>query len=58
MSLGSAVHKPKKSNYTALGLVIGAGIALLLSALGLEVEISVGVAVGLCIGAFLDKRGS
>lgn len=56
MSLESTVNRPKKINYTALGLIIGAGIALLLSELGLEVEMSVGFVFGLAIGAYLDKR--
>ena len=56
MSLESSVNKPKKINYTALGIVIGVGIALLLSELGLEVEMSVGFVFGLAIGAYIDKR--
>ena len=56
MSLESSVNKPKKINYTALGIVIGVGIALLLSELGLEVEMSVGFVIGLSIGATIDKR--
>ena len=56
MSLESSVNKPKKINYTALGVVIGVGIALLLFELGLEVEMSVGFVFGLAIGAYLDKR--
>ena len=55
MSLESNINKPKKV-YTALGIVIGTGIALLLSELGLEVELSVGFVLGLAIGAYLDKR--
>ena len=35
MSLEATVTKPKKINYTALGMIIGAGIALLVSELGL-----------------------
>ncbi|MCP4289471.1 MAG: hypothetical protein GY792_34460 [Gammaproteobacteria bacterium] len=56
MSQESTVNKPKKINYTALGIVIGTGTALLLSELGLEVEMSVGFVFGLAIGAYLDKR--
>ena len=56
MSLESSVNKPKKINYTALGIVIGVGIALLLSELGFEVEMSVGFVLGLAIGAYLDNR--
>jgi hypothetical protein len=56
MSLEPITYKPKKINYTALGIVIGVGIALLLSELGLEVEMSVGFVFGLAIGAYLDKR--
>jgi len=56
MSLESTVIKPKKITYTALGMIIGAGIALLLSELGLEVEMSVGFVIGLSIGATIDKR--
>jgi len=56
MSQELTANKPKKINYTALGLVIGAGIALLISELGLEVEMSVGVGLGLSIGAYLDIR--
>jgi len=36
MSLESTVIKLKKTGYTILGPIIGAGIALLLSELGLE----------------------
>ena len=62
MSLERTVPKPKNINYTALCMVIGAGIALLLSELGLEMELSVGFVLGLCIGAGIDnykkeKRG-
>ncbi len=56
MSLETTAPKPKNISYTALGMVIGAGIALLLSELGLEVEMSVGFVLGLSIGAALDKR--
>ena len=56
MLLKPTVNKPKKIRYTALGIVIGVGIALLLSELGLEVEMSVGFVFGLAIGAYLDKR--
>ena len=56
MSLEPIANMPKKINYTALGIVIGVGIALLLSELGLEVEMSVGFVFGLAIGAYLDKR--
>ena len=45
-----------KISYTALGMVIGAGIALLLSELGLEMEMSVGFVLGLCIGTAIDNR--
>ena len=55
MSRESTINNPKKV-YTALGIVIGTGIALLLSELGLEVEVSVGFVLGLAIGAYLDKR--
>lgn len=56
MSLESTVNRSKKINYTAIGMIIGAGIALLLSELGLEVEMSVGFVIGLSIGAYIDKR--
>ena len=56
MSQESTVNKPKKTSYTGLGIAIGSGIALLLSELGLEVEMSVGFVLGLAIGAYLDKR--
>jgi hypothetical protein len=56
MSQESTVNKPWKVNYTGLGIAIGSGIALLLSELGLEVEISVGFVLGLSIGVYLDKR--
>ena len=36
-------------------MIIGTGIALLLSKLGLEVTMSVGFGFGLAIGAYLDK---
>jgi len=55
MTLESYTNKPKKV-YTALGIFIGTGIALLLSELGLEVEMSVGFVIGLAIGTYLDKR--
>ena len=55
MSLESTVIKPKKITYTTLGMIIGAGIALLLSELGLEVEMSVGFVIGLSIGATIEK---
>ena len=56
MSLELTVNRSKKINYTGLGMIIGAGIALLLSELGLEVEMSVGFVIGLSIGAYIDKR--
>ena len=56
MSLETAASKPKKRGYAGLGLIIGAGIALLLSELGLEMEMAVGMVLGLCIGTFIDKR--
>lgn len=55
MSLISSVNKPKKV-YTGLGIAIGVGIALLLSELGFEVEMSVGFVLGLAVGAYLDNR--
>jgi uncharacterized membrane protein len=56
MSLESSGNKTKKNYYTALGIVIGTGIALLSSELGFEVEMSVGFVLGLAIGAYIDKR--
>jgi hypothetical protein len=61
MSLATG-PKPKNVSYAAIGIVIGAGIALLLSELGLEMELSVGFVLGLCIGTGIDnykkeKRG-
>ena len=55
MSLEKTAPKPKNFSYTALGMVIGAGIALLLSELGLEMEMSVGYVLGLCIGTAIDS---
>jgi hypothetical protein len=55
-SLKSSTNKPKAINYTAMGITIGTGIALLLSELGLEVDMSVGFGFGLAIGAYLDKH--
>jgi uncharacterized membrane protein len=55
MSLETTAPKPKNISYTALGMVIGAGIALLLSELGLEMEMSVGIGLGLSIGYAIDK---
>ena len=55
MSLETTAPKPKNISYTALGMVIGAGIALLLSELGLEMEMSVGYVLGLCIGTAIDS---
>ena len=49
-------NKPRKINFTGIGIGIGSGIALLLSELGFEVEMSVGFVLGLAIGAYLDKR--
>lgn len=56
MSLETSAPKPKNISYTALGMVIGSGIALLLSELGLEMELSVGFVLGLCIGTAIDNR--
>lgn len=56
MSLRTTTNRPKRSIYAGLGLAIGAGIALLLSTLGLEVEMSVGMILGLCIGTYIDER--
>ena len=56
MSPESTVNKLKKIKYTSLGPVIGASIALLLSELGLEVEMSVGYILGLCIGIGIDTH--
>ncbi len=56
MSAESTVNKFKKTKYTILGPIIGAGIALFLSQLGLEVEMSVGYILGLCIGLYMDTR--
>jgi hypothetical protein len=55
MSLESATRKPKTGKFAATGLIIGAGFALLLSELGLEVEMAVGMVLGLCIGTYIDK---
>ena len=46
----------RKAGLATMGAMIGTGIALLLSELGLEVEMSVGFVIGLAIGAYLDKR--
>ena len=56
MSQETTVNKPKRSYYAALGIVFGAGTALLLSVLGLEMEMSVGMVLGLCIGTAFDKN--
>jgi uncharacterized membrane protein len=56
MSQETTANKSKKVNYTAIGICIGSGIALLLSELGFEVELSVGFILGIAIGAYLDKR--
>ncbi len=56
MSPESTVNKVKKTSYTILGPIIGASIALLLSELGLEVEMSVGYILGLCIGIGIDSH--
>ena len=55
MSLESAAREPKKHSFAALGFIIGAGIALLLSEIGLEVEMAVGMVLGLCIGTGIDE---
>ena len=56
MSLKSTVNKLKKTTYTILGPLIGASIALLLSELGFEVEMSMGYILGLCIGISIDTH--
>ena len=56
MSHESTVDKLNKIKYTTLGPFIGAGIALLLSELGLELEMSVGYILGLCIGLYIDNH--
>ena len=56
MSQESTINKSKKINYAALGMIIGAGLALLLSELGLEMEMSVGFVLGLAIGTAIDNR--
>ena len=56
MSQESIVNKLKKTSYTILGPIIGASITLLLSELGLEVEMSVGYILGLCIGIGIDTH--
>ena len=57
MSLETTAPKPKNINrMAALGMIIGSGIALLLSELGLEMEMSVGFVLGLCIGTAIDKH--
>jgi hypothetical protein len=56
MSQEETVIKTKKINYTALGSIIGAGLALLLSQLGYEMEMSVGFVLGLALGSAIDKR--
>jgi hypothetical protein len=55
MSQESTINKPRKISYTGFGIAIGSGIALLLSEIGLDVEMSVGFVLGLAIGAYLDK---
>ena len=55
MSLESATRKPKTWKFAAIGLILGAGIALLLSELGLEVEMAVGMVLGLCIGTAIAR---
>jgi len=52
----STVDKLKKIKYTTLGPFIGAGIALLLSELGFEVEMSIGYVLSLCIGLGIDNH--
>lgn len=56
MSLESTVNKLKKTTYTILGPIIGASIALLLAELGLEIEMSVGYILGMCIGIGIDTH--
>ena len=56
MSQESTPNKLKKTSYTILGPIIGASIALLLSEVGLEVEMSVGYILGLCIGISIDTH--
>jgi hypothetical protein len=56
MSTESTTNKLQKINYAALGMIIGAGLALLLSELGFEMEMSVGFVLGLAIGTAIDQR--
>jgi len=57
VSLESTVNQLKKIKYTTLGMIIGASAALLVSELGLvEVEMSVGYILGLCIGIAIDSH--
>ena len=57
LTIVSSSHRPKKINRkAALGMIIGAGIALFLAELGFDVEMSVGFIIGLSIGAGIDKR--
>ena len=56
MTIASNAHRPKKINYTALGMIVGAGIALFLVELGFDVPMSVGFIIGLSIGAGIDKH--
>jgi len=56
MSPESTVNKLKKFKYTTLGPIIGASIALLLAELGLEIDMSVGYILGMCIGIGIDAH--
>jgi len=55
MTLESSAMKSRKRYYTGLGMILGAGLALFLSQLGLEVEMAVGMVLGMCIGTYIDK---
>ncbi len=56
MSKESTANKLKKTIYTILGPITGASIALFLSELGFEIEMSVGYILGLCIGIGIDTH--
>jgi len=49
-------QRPKNINYTALGIIIGSGIALFLAELGFDVPMSIGFIIGLSIGVGIDKH--
>jgi hypothetical protein len=60
MNNKSDANIDKKTSYTGLGIIMGAGLGFIVNLLLLEeisaVGIGIGVALGLVIGSILDSR--